>query len=731
MMFGLKNKKRLNAATTGFSSEPKPSASTRTIQRNSFEKVVTAGKNLCYNLSVTLTRKPCRQTSPINRSTSANRPSSNASTATTSNQNLDNCDAGSLCQKSSSSTLLTESSLLVLDCGETFYVPGISPSRSHLDTGRAPIQEPNGLSVSSMESATSWNNTKSLDQPEEEIPAVPEQLYVKKGMKDRLCRHLKATYKNLILPRLLRFGRNSSRYGSAVDEDAPPAINEPVDQCETVDTDSDDDDDDEEEEEEEGDGSHPRCDFQTIAAISDAKYHELFKACNLFPSADCVAVVRRDKGAYNAATFVDVLDGGKTHKFVVRMPGHGTLEHWTDEDAYVLEREAQLIEYIRKNTAAPVAQVIDYATGHENALGFPHIVMTMLPGKPAYTLWFPEGYPFVGDDDVFRDADVPPPYIKKRRVAFLRSLAKVMTRIQSLEFDGIGVPAFDNDGRLTGTGPTCHFKGASDVSFKRQPAATTQEYLQARMKSKVKHLDEQHELGDLDGLLENLGIRTILNLVFAQPAFHGPAGETFTIHHNDLDLQNILVDEEGNVTGIIDWDNAMSAPRCVGASAVPRFLRNDWFPEWESRLEVSPYMAWNYHHYREIYAAALVEAGNIEDAKYTTKSALYQAAIATCTEGVSDYDFIPKLLHEIPHCRVDASDFLKGLGMGAWHSAIRMLETHFAKIFEPELPSEGLLEALDVELEMQTTWWSCCDELLNLYEDEKTDDVSRSSHINY
>ncbi|KAH6849021.1 hypothetical protein B0T12DRAFT_417373 [Alternaria alternata] len=100
------------------------------------------------------------------------------------------------------------------------------------------------------------------------------------------------------------------------------------------------------------------------------------------------------------------------------MPGHGTLEHWTDEDAYVLEREAQLIEYIRKNTAAPVAQVIDYATGHENALGFPHIVMTMLPGKPAYTLWFPEGYPFVGDDDVFRDADVPPPYIKKRRVAF-------------------------------------------------------------------------------------------------------------------------------------------------------------------------------------------------------------------------------------------------------------------------------------------------------------------------
>jgi aminoglycoside phosphotransferase (APT) family kinase protein len=576
-----------------------------------------------------------------------------------------------------------------------------------------------------MGSITLSEITEPLNQAEEEISAKTERHHVRNGKTDRLRRRLKATYKKFVLPqlvlqRLLKLDRQESgRCDSVIGAGALSEISEPVEQCEIVDGDSDDDEDD---------GSHPRCEFKTIEAIPDEKYRELFKACNLSSSINDVDVVRREKGTYNAATFIDVRDGVQIRKFVVRVPGHGTLEHWTDEDAYVLEREAQLIEYIRKNTAAPVAQIVEYSTGHDNALGFPYIVMTKLPGKPAYTVWFPEDYPFVGEDRAFRNADVPPPHIEKKRLAFLRSLARVMTQIQSLEFEGIGVPTFDDDGNLTGTGPTCHFKGVSDDSFKRQPAATTQEYLRARMKAKVKQMDERRTPGDSDAVFRDFGIRTILSLVFAQPAFNGPTGETFTIRHNDLDLQNILVDEDGNVTGIIDWDNAMAAPRCVGASAVPIFLRSDWFPKYTFSLEIPPCMAWNHHHYREIYAAAMIEAGNVEDARFTTKSALYQAAVATCTQGGSVDDFIPKLLHEIPHCRVDAGDFLSGLGMGAWHSAIRMLETQFAKIFEPELPPVGLLEALDVELEMQTTWWTCCNELLDLYEIEQTDDAPLSSH---
>jgi hypothetical protein len=68
-------------------------------------------------------------------------------------------------------------------------------------------------------------------------------------------------------------------------------------------------------------------------------------------------------------------------------------------------------------------------------------------------------------------------------------------------------------------------------------------------------------------------------------------------------------------------------------------------------------MAWNYHHYREAYAAAMVEAGNIIDAKYTMKSAMYQSAIAAITKGGDGNDLIDKLLRQIPNCLVNANDF--------------------------------------------------------------------------
>lgn len=52
------------------------------------------------------------------------------------------------------------------------------------------------------------------------------------------------------------------------------------------------------------------------------------------------------------------------------------------------------------------------------------------------------------------------------------------------------------------------------------------------------------------------------------------------------------------------------------------------------------------------------------------------------------------------------------------------LKKQFRKIFEPVLPSEVVLERLDIELKMQTTWWSACDELLALYEAEEVADCS-------
>lgn len=51
--------------------------------------------------------------------------------------------------------------------------------------------------------------------------------------------------------------------------------------------------------------------------------------------------------------------------------------------------------------------------------------------------------------------------------------------------------------------------------------------------------------------------------------------EGFVLSVPDLDSQNVLVEEEGNVTGIIDWDHVQTLPRCVGYCRYPSWITRD------------------------------------------------------------------------------------------------------------------------------------------------------------
>ncbi|KAI0571292.1 APH domain-containing protein, partial [Pyrenophora tritici-repentis] len=443
--------------------------------------------------------------------------------------------------------------------------------------------------------------------------------------------------------------------------------------------------------------------------IPEAKYVELFRITKLMTDTiQDIRVVGRKHGFYNAATFVEVKDGENVTEYVVRVPGHSTTDQWTENDAYVLEREAQLIEHIRKNTTAPVPHVIAYCSSHDNLLGFPYILMTKLPGQTADTMWddgsqLSNQAPEFGFDPFYLAADVPSAVMEKKRLRFLRSLARIMLEIQTLSFPHIGMPIFNPDGSLE--------------------EATNQ-----RISLVDRFQDDYLLCDDRESATLCMAAEAIFHMIFNLPVFT-EQNETFTIRHNDLDLQNILVEEEGNITGIIDWDNAIAAPRSIGTAAVPVFLRNDWFPDWANDLRTPQSMAWNHHYYRQIYAAALMEAGS-ENAKYTIKSALYQAVWCAITGSGSQTDLVEKVLREIPNFRgTNVNDFKLALGQGKWTAAENMLKKQLPKIFEPELPPEGLLAKLDFELDMQTTWWTSCDELIALFEAKRrvADDSAEES----
>lgn len=161
---------------------------------------------------------------------------------------------------------------------------------------------------------------------------------------------------------------------------------------------------------------------------------------------------------------------------------------------------------------------------------------------------------------------------------------------------------------------------------------------------------------------------TVFNDILTEPVVN-ELNETFTIHNKDFDLQNIPVEEKGKIMGVVDWDIASATPRCIGAAAVPMFLRNNWFPPIQTTYVPLRISKGNYHSYHQIYAAAMAEAEN-EDARFTIESAPHQTLMATVTIGSTDLKgLIDMLLREVSNCRVDARDLKLALSQSNWITA--------------------------------------------------------------
>ena len=260
----------------------------------------------------------------------------------------------------------------------------------------------------------------------------------------------------------------------------------------------------------------------------------------------------------------------------------------------------------------------------------------------------------------------------------LRSLASIMIQLNTVtDITQAGSPQYDQIGNPTSIGS---FRIPNPVSYHHFYMAQTANSTAAG------HYEEYCEIEPSDNerayLLSMLdrhtpgrsqferGADRVLRLLIDWGTTEDGNHES-VLTHPDLDLQNILVDESGNITGLVDWDGVTMIPRSMGCS-FPKWISRNWDPDcyrWRRnyasnascQIDHSPEKM---EYYRSMYVQyveeVLLEAATAEQhftdySDVLRQSILFEALRRAVTRPQSSYFIVRQICNLIGHLTSQAS----------------------------------------------------------------------------
>ena len=261
-------------------------------------------------------------------------------------------------------------------------------------------------------------------------------------------------------------------------------------------------------------------------------------------------------GSYNILFQLKFSDGVR---WLFKVPIHGFHARFDGLAAQALESEAMTMRLIRRQTGIPVPEVYAFDSSMDNDIKCPFIMMEHIQGQPLSRLWFQQS--------------VPKKTVHQFRKRVLKQLAAAMAQLRTFEFRQGGSLRFNNEGEILGMGPSRVADLASQsndclpVFCAKGPFNDTESFLKFNL----------DRVGPMQGhpVRFNRGVHTLLGKFMEWiPSRMATDEAEFVLSHPDYALQNILVSEDGELRGIIDWDGVAAVPRCVGQ--YPLWLMRDW-----------------------------------------------------------------------------------------------------------------------------------------------------------
>ncbi|KAI0535119.1 kinase-like domain-containing protein [Xylaria digitata] len=283
---------------------------------------------------------------------------------------------------------------------------------------------------------------------------------------------------------------------------------------------------------------------------------------------ECIKVLAAMSGSYNDVFPLLFSDNVCWALKVPQSAAQGTFDA---SAAHSLTSEAHTLLVLEKQTTIPVPHVYSVQPDPDNELQCPYILTNFINGKPLSEVWF--------------DRSVPEDVLEKRRIQALQDLAQAMIQLGKFTFSQSGCPEFDSRGTISGVGPLRtwdiaasllaqgiedmeDYEDGADVMRDLGPFNNPTSYILSLFNRRKPPLDRFGR-----------GIYKLLRLFIewlSELDEYENGG--FVLSHPDLGLQNILVAEDGKISGIIDWEGVAVVPKCLGNLRYPSFLTKGWEP---------------------------------------------------------------------------------------------------------------------------------------------------------
>ena len=360
-------------------------------------------------------------------------------------------------------------------------------------------------------------------------------------------------------------------------------------------------------------------------------------------------------GSYNAVFRVLFADGTL---WVLKVPANGHHECWDAPAREALTSEAFTMRLIRRETSIPVPEVFAFDASYENELGCPFILMELIHGKLLQDVWFDQGVSQAMREQV--------------RIRSLQGIAEAMTQLNSLAFNQGGSLLFDSKGNVVGIGSSnivdleTQYANMRSTDYDNTmafcqtgPFEDAKSYLLSSLETR----EGKHERCEVEQ-----GAYKLLRLLIEWSIEDATVEEKpFVLAHPDLDKQNILVNDDGSLAGIIDWDWIAAVPRCVGCQSLPKFLTQDYDParygyDVEAGAPIQGHLADSPAEltcYRAIYAQFMESYLSKEDRLNLTKSRRHAAQVLKLRKQAAEMTRRSLIITSLHHAATVPSEMKK------------------------------------------------------------------------